>query len=58
MRMQPCETPFPTVCWNRESELTRFAERVAELAAHTPETLPRRPSLTVISGPLESEEDT
>ena len=44
--------------WNRESELTRFAERVAELAAHTPETLPRRPSLTVISGPLESEEDT
>ena len=44
--------------WNRESELTRFAERVAELAAHTPETLPRRPSLTVISGPVEPEEDT
>ena len=44
--------------WNRESELMRFTERVAELAAHTPETLPRRPSLTVISGPLEPEEDT
>jgi len=42
--------------WNRESELQRFTERVAELAAHTPETLPRRPSLTVISGPVEPEE--
>lgn len=46
--------------WNRESELQRFVDRVAELAGHTPETLPRRPSLTVISGPVEpeaSEED-
>ena len=43
--------------WNRESELERFVERVAELAAHTPETLPRRPSLTVISGPIDPEED-
>ena len=43
--------------WNRESELDRFVERVAELAAHTPETLPRRPSLTVISGPIDTEED-
>jgi selenocysteine lyase/cysteine desulfurase len=43
--------------WNRESELDRFVERVAELAAHTPETLPRRPALTVISGPLDPEED-
>jgi selenocysteine lyase/cysteine desulfurase len=42
--------------WNRESELARFIERVAELAAHTPESLPRRPSLTVISGPLDPEE--
>lgn len=40
--------------WNRERELDRFLERVAELAAHTPETLPRRPSLTVISGPGEA----
>ena len=37
--------------WNREDELTRFIERVAELAASTPATLPRKPSLTVISGP-------
>jgi selenocysteine lyase/cysteine desulfurase len=43
--------------WNRENELDRFIERVAEIAEHTPETLPRRPSLTVISGPVESEED-
>ena len=43
--------------WNRESELERFVERVAELAAHTPETLPRRPSLTVISGSADPEED-
>jgi selenocysteine lyase/cysteine desulfurase len=43
--------------WNRESELERFVSRVAELAAHTPETLPRRPALTVISGPLEPEKD-
>lgn len=42
--------------WNRESELDRFVERVAELAAHTPDTLPRRPSLTVISGPIDPEE--
>jgi selenocysteine lyase/cysteine desulfurase len=44
--------------WNRESELDRFVERVGELAAHTPQTLPRRPSLTIISGPIESPEDT
>jgi selenocysteine lyase/cysteine desulfurase len=43
--------------WNRESEIDRFVARVAELAAHTPETLPRRPSLTVISGPIDDEED-
>ena len=43
--------------WNRESELERFVARVAELAAHTPETLPRRPALTVLSGPLDPEED-
>ena len=43
--------------WNRESELERFVARVAELAAHTPETLPRRPALTVLSGPIDPEED-
>jgi selenocysteine lyase/cysteine desulfurase len=37
--------------WNREDELERFVERVAELAAHTPETLPRRPALSVIHAP-------
>ena len=42
--------------WNRERELERFVERLAEIAAHSPETLPRRPSLTVISGPLDPEE--
>jgi selenocysteine lyase/cysteine desulfurase len=39
--------------WNREDELDRFVERVAELAAHSPATLPRRPSLTIISGPVD-----
>jgi selenocysteine lyase/cysteine desulfurase len=43
--------------WNRETELRRFTERVGELAAHTPETLPRRPSLTIISGPIDPEEN-
>ena len=42
--------------WNRESELERFVKRVAEIAEHTPETLPRRPSLTIISGPIDPEE--
>ncbi|MEA2027278.1 MAG: aminotransferase class V-fold PLP-dependent enzyme, partial [Chloroflexota bacterium] len=44
--------------WNRESELERFVKRVAEIAGHTPETLPRRPSLTIISGPIDPEEGT
>jgi selenocysteine lyase/cysteine desulfurase len=39
--------------WNREDELDRFVERVAELAAHTPASLPRRPSLTILRGPLD-----
>lgn len=34
--------------WNTEEELTRLASAVAELAAHTPETMPRRPSLVVL----------
>lgn len=37
--------------WVREDEVDRFARAVAEIAAHTPETLPRRPLLTVISAP-------
>jgi selenocysteine lyase/cysteine desulfurase len=39
--------------WNDEEELDRFVARVAELAGSTPQTLPRRPSLTVLGGPLE-----
>jgi selenocysteine lyase/cysteine desulfurase len=35
--------------WLREDELDRFAAAVAELAAHTPDTLPRRPLLTVLA---------
>ena len=39
-----------SVAWfNTEDELDRFASGVAELAAHTPATLPRRPSLIVLS---------
>ena len=37
-----------SVAWfNTEEELDRFAQGVAELAAHTPETLPRRPTLVM-----------
>lgn len=43
--------------WNREDELDRFVERVADLATDSPATLPRKPSLTVISGPSASGED-
>jgi len=39
-----------SVAWfNTEEELDRFAAAVAELAAHTPDSLPRRPSLIVLS---------
>jgi selenocysteine lyase/cysteine desulfurase len=39
-----------SVGWfNTEDELDRFAAAVAELARHTPATLPRRPSLIVLS---------
>lgn len=36
--------------WNTEAELDRFAEVVTLLAANTPETLPRRPSLSILHG--------
>ena len=37
-----------SVAWfNTEEEIDRFAEAVAELARHTPETLPRKPTLLV-----------
>jgi len=35
-------------CWNTEEELTRFTGAVSELAAYTPATIPRRPSLVVL----------
>jgi selenocysteine lyase/cysteine desulfurase len=39
-----------SVGWfNTEDELDQFAAAVAEIAAHTPDTLPRRPSLIVLS---------
>jgi selenocysteine lyase/cysteine desulfurase len=37
-----------SVAWfNTEEEIDRFTAAVAEIAAHTPETLPRRPTLVV-----------
>jgi selenocysteine lyase/cysteine desulfurase len=35
--------------WLRDDELEQFSAAVAEIAAHTPETLPRRPLLTVLA---------
>ena len=35
--------------WLREEEIDRFTTAIAEIAAHTPETLPRRPLLTVLA---------
>ena len=34
--------------FNTDEELARFVDAVAELARHTPETLPRRPTLVVV----------
>jgi L-cysteine/cystine lyase len=34
--------------FNTEAEIARFCEAVAEIAAHTPESLPRRPALTIL----------
>jgi selenocysteine lyase/cysteine desulfurase len=36
--------------WSTIEELDRFAGAVAELAAHTPDTLPRRQPLTILGG--------
>jgi selenocysteine lyase/cysteine desulfurase len=35
--------------WIREDEIDRFTAAVTEIAAHTPDSLPRRPLLTVLS---------
>jgi L-cysteine/cystine lyase len=37
--------------WNTEEELKRFVAAVELLAAHTADTLPRRPGLIVLGGP-------
>ena len=34
--------------FNTEAEIGRFCEAVAELARHTPESMPRRPALTIL----------
>ena len=39
--------------YNTEHELRRFAEGVALVAAHTPESIPRRPAIQVLRGGLE-----
>lgn len=36
--------------WNTEDEIGRFQEAVQLLAAHSPDSLPRRPALTVLPG--------
>jgi L-cysteine/cystine lyase len=36
--------------FNTTAELSRFCEVVEEIAAHTPDTLPRRPALTILGG--------
>ena len=39
--------------WLRDEELDRFAAAVADLARHSPETLPRRPMLTLLGDEAE-----
>ena len=36
--------------WTTDAEIDRFAAALAEIAEHTPESLPRRPALVVFSG--------
>ena len=37
-----------TAFFNTDAEIVRFCDAVAEIAAHTPATLPRRPALTIL----------
>jgi L-cysteine/cystine lyase len=39
--------------WNTDDEIGRVADAVAELARHTPDTLPRRPAIAVIDAMTE-----
>ena len=34
--------------WNTEAEIDRFTESVALVASHTTDTIPRRPTLTIL----------
>ena len=36
--------------WNTETEVARIAELIALLAAHTPESLPKRPTIEILHG--------
>jgi L-cysteine/cystine lyase len=45
---QPDAIRISLGAFNTEEELSRFTAAVAELARHTPDTLPRRPSLLVL----------
>jgi selenocysteine lyase/cysteine desulfurase len=36
--------------WNTDEELVRFSEAVRLLGAHTPDSIPRRPALTMLPG--------
>ena len=36
--------------WNTDEEVARIVELIALLAAHTPETLPRRPRIDILHG--------
>ena len=36
--------------WNTEAEVARIAELIALFAAHTPETLPKRPTIEILHG--------
>jgi cysteine sulfinate desulfinase/cysteine desulfurase-like protein len=42
---------FSVGWFNSEEELERVLGLVAELAAHTPESMPARRTLTIIEGP-------
>jgi selenocysteine lyase/cysteine desulfurase len=39
--------------WNTDDEIRRVGDAVAELARHTPDTLPRRPVIAVIDAMTE-----
>jgi selenocysteine lyase/cysteine desulfurase len=36
--------------WNTEAEVARIAELITLFAAHTPESLPKRPTIEILHG--------